>query len=33
LAMGAKDSYEAICVAARKALIELKVGPTVGGDK
>jgi len=24
LAMGAKDSYEAICVAARKALIELK---------
>ena len=24
LAMGAKDSYDAICVAARKALIELK---------
>jgi long-chain acyl-CoA synthetase len=33
LAMGAKDSYEAICVAARKALIELKAGPPVGGDK
>ena len=24
LAMGAKDSYDAICIAARKALIELK---------
>jgi hypothetical protein len=24
LVMGAKDSYEAICVAARKALVELK---------
>ncbi|MFH1397066.1 MAG: 1-acyl-sn-glycerol-3-phosphate acyltransferase [Candidatus Omnitrophota bacterium] len=33
LAMGAQNSYEAICVAARKALIELKAGPTVGGDK
>ena len=33
LAMGAKDSYEAICVAARKALIELKGGPPVDGDK
>jgi len=33
LAMGAKDSYEAICVAARKALIELKAGPPVDGDK
>jgi long-chain acyl-CoA synthetase len=33
LVMGAKDSYEAICVAARKALIELKAGPPVGGDK
>ena len=33
LAMGAKDSYEAICVAARKALIELKAGPPAGGDK
>ena len=27
LAMGAKDGYEAICVAARKALIELKAQP------
>jgi long-chain acyl-CoA synthetase len=27
LAMGAKDSYEAICMAARKALIELKGAP------
>jgi len=27
LAMGTKDPYEAICLAARKALIELKKGP------
>jgi len=27
LAMGAKDSYEAICIAARKALMELKEKP------
>lgn len=31
MAMGAKNSYDAICVAARKALVELKLkglGPT-----
>jgi len=33
LAMSAKNSYDAICVAARKALIELKADPSVGGDK
>ena len=33
LAMGAQNSYEAIGVAARKALIKLKAGPPVGGDK
>ena len=33
LRMGAKDSYEAICLAARRALIELKAGPAVSGDK
>jgi long-chain acyl-CoA synthetase len=33
LGMGAKDSYEAICVAARKALVELKAAPPAGGDK
>ena len=33
LAMGAKNSYEAICIAARKALIELKSGPAIDGEK
>ncbi len=33
LAMGAQNSYEAISLAARKALIELKTGPTEDGDK
>lgn len=33
LSMGAQDPYEAICMAARKALIELKVCPPTGRDK
>ena len=33
LAMGAQNSYDAICVAARKALIELKAGLPAGRCK
>ena len=33
LAMGAKNSYEAICLAARKALMELNSLPAAGRDK
>ncbi len=33
LVMGAKNSYDAICVAARKALIELKAGMSAGRGK
>ena len=33
LAMGAKDGYEAICLAARKALMELNSLPAAGRDK
>ncbi len=33
LAMGAKNCYDAICVAARKALMELKAGLPAGRDK
>ena len=33
LSMGAHDPYEAICIAARKALIELKACPPAGRDK
>jgi long-chain acyl-CoA synthetase len=33
LAMGAQDCYEAICIAGRKALMELKAGTPVDGDK
>ena len=33
LAMGAQNGYEAICIAARKALMELKAGSPVDRDK
>lgn len=33
LTMGAKNCYEAICVAARRALMELKAGLPAGGGK
>jgi long-chain acyl-CoA synthetase len=33
LAMGAQNSYDAICVAARRALMELKAGLPAGRDK
>jgi 1-acyl-sn-glycerol-3-phosphate acyltransferase len=33
LAMGAKNAYDAIGIAARKALIELKVGPSQEVEK
>ncbi|MFA5005115.1 MAG: 1-acyl-sn-glycerol-3-phosphate acyltransferase [Candidatus Omnitrophota bacterium] len=33
LAMGAQNSYEAICLAARKALVRLKACPPAGRDK